>query len=101
VVGATTTASGMLTGTYNINVTDISTGCITNQTINILQPTQMTITSNVTNASCNTSNNGSITAIISGGTPNYTLNWLPAGTGTAITNLAPGNYTVNANDANG
>ncbi len=100
VVGATTTASGMLTGTYN-NVTDISTGCITNQTINIAQPTQMTVTSNVTNASCNASNNGSITATIAGGTPNYTLNWLPAGSGTVITNLAPGNYTLNANDANG
>lgn len=96
-----TTASGMISGTYNINVTDVATGCITSQTLNILQPTQMTITSNVTNATCNGANNGSITAVISGGTPNYTLNWLPAGTGTAITNLAPGNYTVNANDANG
>ncbi|MBK7818833.1 MAG: gliding motility-associated C-terminal domain-containing protein [Sphingobacteriaceae bacterium] len=101
VIGATTTASGMLTGTYNISVTDVSNGCITTQSIGLLQPTQMTITSNVTNASCNSSNNGSITAIIAGGTPNYTLNWLPAGTGTAITNLSPGNYTVNANDANG
>jgi len=101
VIGATTTATGMTTGTYNINVTDISTGCITSQTINILQPTQMTITSNVTNATCNSSNNGSITATIAGGTPNYTLNWLPAGTGTAITNLSTGNYTVNATDANG
>jgi gliding motility-associated-like protein len=101
VSGATTTASGLLTGTYNISVTDMATGCITTQSIGILQPTQMTITSNVTNASCNTSNNGSITATVAGGTPNYTLNWLPAGTGTAITGLSPGNYTVNINDANG
>lgn len=101
VVGATTTASGMTTGTYNINVTDIATGCITSQTVNILQPTQMTLTTNVTNATCSNTPNGSITAVVSGGTPNYTLNWLPAGTGTAITNLGPGNYTVNANDANG
>lgn len=101
VVGATTTASGLNTGTYNISVTDMSSGCITSQSISLLQPTQMTITSNVTNASCSSSNNGSITATIAGGTPNYTLNWLPAGTGTAITNLSPGNYTVNATDANG
>lgn len=101
VAGATTTASGMVTGTYNINVTDIATGCITSQTLNIVQPTQMTITSNVVNATCSGTPNGSITATVSGGTPNYTLNWLPAGTGTAITNLGPGNYTVNVNDANG
>lgn len=100
VVGATTTASGLVTGTYNINVRD-NNGCITSQSISILQPTQMTITSNVTNASCSSSNNGSITAIVSGGSPSYTLNWLPAGTGTAVTGLAAGNYTLNVNDSKG
>lgn len=102
VSSATTTASGLVTGTYNINVTDMATGCITSQSIGILQPTQMTITSNVTNASCNTSNNGSITATVAGGTPNYTLTWTPgAMTGTAVTGLSPQNYTLTVTDLNG
>jgi len=95
-----TTATGLGAGNYNINVTD-GNGCITSQTLNITQPSASTITSNVTNVTCNGFNTGSITAVVSGGTPTYNINWLPAGTGTAITNQPAGNYTVNILDANG
>lgn len=95
-----TTATGLGAGNYNINVTD-GNGCITSQTLNITQPSASTITTNVTNVTCNGFNTGSITAVVSGGTPTYNINWLPAGTGTAITNQPAGNYTVNILDANG
>jgi gliding motility-associated-like protein len=97
---ATTTASGMVSGNYNISVTDAASGCITSQSLNIAQPSSLTISSNVSNLSCNAVCNGSITATVSGGTPGYNFNWLPAGTGTAITSLCAGNYTVNITDAN-
>lgn len=101
VSGNTTTATGLGAGVYNINVRDNTTGCITSATVNVTQPSASTITSNVFNLSCNSVCNGSITATVSGGTPNYTLNWLPVGSGTLITGLCVGNYTVNVTDANG
>lgn len=105
VAAASTTASGLTAGNYNISVRD-GNGCTTSQTLNITQPSASTITSNVFNATCNGTCNGSITTIVAGGTPGYTLNWLPAvppivgqGTGT-VTSLCAGNYTVNVTDAN-
>ncbi len=44
---------------------------------------------------CNGNNNGSATAIPSGGAGPYTYSWTPGGlTTSTISNLAPGNYTV-------
>lgn len=104
-IGNVSTASSLFTGTYNISVTNIPTGCITTQTIGIVQPaTSVTVNSAVTNAKCFGACNGSITVSVSGGTPTYTLNWLPGvitGQGTqTITNLCLGTYTLNVNDAN-
>lgn len=106
VAGATTTATGLGSGNYNITVSD-NNGCITSQSLNITQPTSVTITSNVSNALCNSTCNGSITTNVLGGTPGYTYSWLPApsitvgqGTGT-VSSLCAGNYTLNLTDANG
>ncbi|MBL7910481.1 MAG: gliding motility-associated C-terminal domain-containing protein [Bacteroidia bacterium] len=104
-IGNVSSASGLLTGTYNIAVTNVPTGCITTQTISIAQPaTSITVNSAVTNAKCFAACNGSITVAVSGGTPTYTLNWLPGpitGQGTqTVTNLCLGTYTLNVNDAN-
>ncbi|MBA2613744.1 MAG: gliding motility-associated C-terminal domain-containing protein [Bacteroidetes bacterium] len=104
-IGNVSTASSLFTGTYNISVTNVSTGCITTQTIAITQPaTSITVNSAVTNAKCFAACNGSITVAVSGGTPTYTLNWLSGpitGQGTqTVTNLCLGTYTLNVNDAN-
>lgn len=103
-IGNTSTASGLNTGTYNITVSD-GNGCITTQSVAITQPaTSVTVNSAVTNAKCFAACNGSITVAVSGGTPTYTLNWLPGpitGQGTqTVTNLCLGTYTLNVNDAN-
>jgi gliding motility-associated-like protein len=103
-IGNTSTATGMLSGTYNIGVTD-GNGCIRNQTISIVQSPSLIVNSSVSNALCNASCNGSITLSTSGGTPTYTFSWLPSlppitGQGTqTVTNLCAGNYTVNITDA--
>jgi Secretion system C-terminal sorting domain len=57
-----------------------------------------------TNPSCSNSNNGAISAIISGGTQNnnYTYNWSPTlGNNSSVSNLASGNYSLTVNGANG
>ncbi len=55
------------------------------------------------NISCFGSNNGQASAVVSGGTPPYTLQWNDAGsqTGQSATGLVAGTYTLLVTDANG
>jgi gliding motility-associated-like protein len=101
---ATSTVSGLLSGTYNIAATG-SNNCVTNQSVVITQAPTLTVTSNITNPLCNGSSNGSITVNISGGTPTYNIVWAPTGTlvgqGTqTVTNLSQNIYTVSITDIN-
>ncbi len=61
---------------------------------------QITITSTVTNVSCFGGSNGSATITVSGGTGAYTYTWLPSNSsGTILTGVAAGQYTVIVEDA--
>lgn len=95
-----TIVANLCSGTYAAQVTD-ATGCITNQTVNIAQPTQITSNGVVSNVACNGALTGSINFSPSGGTPGYTFNWSPAGGNVEDpTGLSSGSYTVNFMDAN-
>lgn len=59
----------------------------------------LTVSATASSASCG-SNNGSVTATVSGGTPAYTYQWSSGGTGASVTNLVSGTYTVTVNDIN-
>jgi hypothetical protein len=86
-------------GTYTITLT-ASNGTVgtATQTISI---TQLSVTSNQTNVSCNGGNNGSATVTVSGGTPSYSYTWTPTGGNAATASgLTAGNYTVTVKDAN-
>jgi hypothetical protein len=50
------------------------------------------------NASTPASSNGYMAVLITGGTPPYTVSWSNGAQGTYITNLIPGDYTVNVTD---
>ncbi|MFG6685195.1 T9SS type B sorting domain-containing protein [Mariniflexile sp. HNIBRBA6329] len=64
--------SGLTAGSYTIVVTDTTTGCSANETITISEPANpISLTATATNVHCNNFNS-QITAIVSGGTPNYT-----------------------------
>ncbi|MBS1651432.1 MAG: gliding motility-associated C-terminal domain-containing protein [Bacteroidetes bacterium] len=102
-VGNISTASGINAGTYNLSSTD-ALGCITSSNITVTQASSVSVSSIISNLSCNSICNGSITLNTSGGTPAYTYSWLPSGsitsgqgTGT-VTSLCAGNYTVNVSD---
>ena len=94
-------ATGLQAGTIMLSVSDIS-GCVaTNSTI-ITQPTALISTATTTDASCNYSNNGTATAVSSGGAPGYTYLWQPGGqTATSINNLSGGTYTLTTTDLSG
>ncbi|MBL0018290.1 MAG: HYR domain-containing protein [Bacteroidetes bacterium] len=54
------------------------------------------------NATCPGVANGSATALVVGGTPNYTYLWTPGGqTGVTASNIGAGTYSVQVTDANG
>ncbi|MES2284801.1 MAG: SprB repeat-containing protein, partial [Bacteroidota bacterium] len=99
--GATTASKTNLTqGTYSVTVTD-SKGCVATNSVVITQPTLLTASTTSTNETCNYLNNGTATAVPSGGTTGYTYFWKPSlqSTGT-VNNLAAGTYTLTVTDLN-
>ncbi len=93
--------SSLCAGVYTVVVTDIN-GCSATATSPINEPG--VITAGITvqqNATCNGINDGQLKNSAIGGTPPYSLSWMPGGqtSGTAI-NLAVGVYTLTVNDAN-
>ncbi len=103
--------SDLTAGSYELVVTD-SNGCTETTTIEINEPEPYTVTltpalapGGQLNIACTGDATGSITAIIEGGTPDYTIEW----TGPGITNpnalnqvdLVAGTYTITITDALG
>ena len=89
-------------GTYTVIVTD-SKGCAVTAFATISEPAPLAISFiNQVNVSCFGGNNGSVSAIPSGGTPNYTYSWMPGGATTATLSSVPaGTYTVTVTDSKG
>lgn len=100
-----TTASNLAAGIYFITATD-GNGCISSQSLSVVQAPSVTINSSFNNLTCNNVSAGSISVAPTGGTPTYTYSWLPAasittgqGTGT-VSSLAAGIYTLDLTDNN-
>ena len=95
----TSTATGLISGSYTCTVTD-KNGCITTDTMTVGQPAKVTGTTNITNASCGASDGGVILNV-SGGTGAYTYSWNGGQTTSSINNQPAGSYTCSVTDANG
>lgn len=94
----TQTISNLAPGNYVANITDANS-CSTSISAQITQPTELTGNLVITHPSCGLSN-GSISAMISGGTPPYSYSWnASAVNASQITGLTPGNYFVTVSDA--
>jgi gliding motility-associated-like protein len=97
----TATITGQCAGSYTVTATDAN-GCTIQQTVVIIQPTQLTLNFSSTNVTCFGSCDGTASTSVSGGTPPYQYSWAPGGqTTSSISNLCPGNYNVTVTDANG
>lgn len=99
---ASPTFSGLAAGSYTITVRS-STGCEALTGTNISQPNapvSFTLT-NLTNASCADSANGSISVAVLNGTAPYNYSWSNGQTTNPATGLAANTYTVTVTDANG
>jgi hypothetical protein len=88
-------------GNYTVNVSD-SNGCSLQEgpfTVN--EPTPLSLSFSVDSVSCNGFQDGSIAALVSGGTTPYTFAWSNAATSSSVSGLAAGAYSVTITDNNG
>jgi gliding motility-associated-like protein len=99
----TVTATGLPAGWHYITVTDVNM-CSTTDSVEILEPTLLTLSTSQVDVGCFGDATGSATATPTGGTAGYTYLWdINAGSQTSqtATNLPAGNFVVTVTDANG
>jgi hypothetical protein len=96
------TAIGLSVGTYSVIVTD-NNGCQDSISVTITEPAAaISLNITTTDVTCFGLNNGTATAIPSGGTPPYAYLWTPSNqTTSTASNLPPGSYTIMVTDTNG
>ena len=96
--GTGTLITGLSAGSYTVTVNDgTSTATATAQ---VTQPSSpVSISTSTTDA--NGGNNGSASAIVSGGTSPYSYLWSTGATTATVNNLGAGTYNIIATDANG
>ena len=97
----TNTFSNLKEGTYLLSVTD-SSGCTENQNLSVNSTTKLNF--NLFTQKTKSGNDGKIDLYITDGTPPFTVTWgdnVSEQTGTTISNLSAGTYSVTVSDANG
>jgi gliding motility-associated-like protein len=87
-------------GIYNVYVVDAA-GCDGNFTIEVVDYPPLLVGMDPTDISCFGEQDGSITALPTGGAGDYIYLWSNGATGPVINNLAQGTYTVTVTDAAG
>ncbi|HJM16392.1 MAG TPA: T9SS type A sorting domain-containing protein, partial [Flavobacteriales bacterium] len=116
-VGTGITISNLPAGTYVLEAQYMDglsfglpyDGCTTRDTIEITEIDQIVIQSVIRDVDCYDNNTGRISVNpnlgggITGGTPSYTLQWNPSGTGAGqtVNGLSEGTYSLSVTDANG
>ncbi len=98
----TSLVNNLCAGNYSLTLTD-QDGCNIDTLFAVTEPDSISLAIvSLQNESCNIGNDGAVTVAASGGTLNpggsYDYNWSNTGTGTTLTGLAGGNYTVTVTD---
>jgi len=98
--GNSQSLSNLCAGQYIITVTD-SNNCTDADTVNIVDPTPLTVNAVSINASCGTICDGEAMANPAGGTTPYSYVWSNGDTTQNATNLCAGTYGVTVTDSAG
>ncbi|OAV43904.1 cohesin domain-containing protein [Lewinella sp. 4G2] len=99
IVGADPVLTGAGPGVYTVRITGDG-GCESTSTITLTAPTAVTSAATINDVSCDDVNDGSIVAAPSGGVSPYTLAWSTGDSGTRISGLDAGTYSLTVTDAN-
>lgn len=91
---------GVASGIYSVTLSD-QNGCSDTISVSISQPDSIAFVVTETDASCFGSQDGAITMVVSGGSPNYIYNWNSGQTTASISSLFAGNYTLYVTDSQG
>ena len=94
------TATNLSFGTYYVTVTD-NDGCTGMGEVSIAPPPSLLVFATATGETTTGANDGTATASAVGGIGVYSFSWSNGGSGTTISNLSPGAYTVTATDGFG
>lgn len=101
IIATTPNIIDLQAGTYTLTVTD-KFGCIASAIVPVTQPTAISASISSNNETCDYLNNGSATALASGGTAGYSYLWQPGGQVTSTaSNLSSGTYTLTVTDFKG
>jgi hypothetical protein len=101
VTGYTYTFNNLPAGNYTASVTDAN---LCQQSVGFVISASNTVDFYLTSTNVNNGNDGEITAFITDGEPPFTLNWssnVNGQTGTTVTGLTAGTYTLSVTDDNG
>ncbi len=106
--GASSQGTGLFqnlcVGTYDILLTD-GNGCTSTSQVTLTEPTPLSVTIGITDASCFGMCDGMMNSIPAGGTGpgTYNYTWTPAVGGNVplVTNLCAGSYNLSITDGNG
>ncbi|MEZ4992772.1 MAG: SdrD B-like domain-containing protein [Saprospiraceae bacterium] len=98
--GNTATISGLAPGSYTVTLTDAK-GCTDEATGNVAPKTAIEIGLGKSDPTCVGETDGSVSAVVAGGTPPYTYSWNTGATTPSITDLGPGTYSLTVTDNNG
>ncbi|MES2516205.1 MAG: PKD domain-containing protein [Bacteroidota bacterium] len=86
---------------YTVSVTD-GAGCVASMSVNITEPTALTVNILPTDPKCFGSSDGSGIAVAQGGTGSYTYTWTSTAGNNSTTNPIPqGTYGITVEDDNG
>ena len=87
-------------GDYLLTIQDAD-GCLETDTITVDEPDSLRVNFEIKPLLCSEDNNASVTANISGGTPEYALLWNTGSSSAQITGLGSGVYAVQITDNHG
>ncbi|MEY3368022.1 MAG: hypothetical protein RI973_1177 [Bacteroidota bacterium] len=87
-------------GDYSVTVVD-ENGCTAESQLEIVLFQTPSLQVNAMNTSCGSINDGTVSAIPSGGLPPYSYLWSNGQTEASVGGIAPGDYTVTITDSNG
>ena len=88
-------------GTYSVTVTDVG-ACTYATAVTISQPDELSVTLIADAPTCIGVNDGTITAVVAGGSPDYQLRWNDDDTIRVVrTALSPGSYALTITDGQG